>query len=126
MALFFNLLVLEEETNNDPQYLVEALKLYYKGVTLPKNAYTKYKPIKKSLRGGSFLLNPKSFFEDKTTDIIYRAQYLRLAGRRDFSFYKFYGYKYLDLSYYSDINLDLIKSNPLIKIDKKQIQFKYE
>lgn len=126
MALFFNLLVLEEETECDPQYMIEALNLYYKGVALPKNARSRYKPIQKSLRGNSFLLNPQDFFNDKTTDVIFKAQYLRLAGRRDYAMYKFYGFKNLDLSFFSDIDLQALVGNPLLEITNKQIKFKYE
>lgn len=126
MALFFDLVTLEAETQCDPDYMVEALNLYYKGIRFPKNSRTKYKPLKKSLHGNSFLLNPESFFNDKITDIVYRAQYLRLAGRRDYALYSFHGYKDLDLSYYSDIDISAISSNPLLEITNNQIKFKYE
>lgn len=126
MTLWFDVLVLEKETNSDPEYLVAALKLYYNKQYIPKNSKTKFKPIKKSLHGTSFLLNPEAFFEDKTTDIVYRAQYIRLAGRRDYSQYKHYNIKSLDLSYFSDINLDNIISNPLLTVTKHEIKFKYE
>jgi predicted RNA-binding protein associated with RNAse of E/G family len=58
--------------------------------------------------------------------MVYKAQYIRLAGRRDYAIYKYYGHKYLDLSYYLDINLDTIKNNPLTKITENKIYFKYE
>lgn len=106
--------------------MIQALNLYYKGVALPKNARTKYKPISKSLKGPSFLLNPEGFFADKTTDVNYRAQYLRLAGRRDYSHYKFYGLKFLDLTYYTDIDTNALSGNPLLEITNKQIHFKHE
>lgn len=125
-TLFFNILVLETETANDPDYLVQALRFYWKKQQFPKNNYSKYKPVTKSLAGSSFLLNPTSFFEDKTTDIRYKAQYLRLCGRRDYSAYKFYRIKYLDLSFFSDLNISAIESNPLLEITKTQIKFKYE
>lgn len=126
MALFYNILVLEEETKCDPEYMVEALRLYYKGVQLPKNARIKYKPIQKSLKGSSYLLNPLEFFEDKNTDVIYKAQYLRLSGRRDYTLYKLYGFKLLDLALFTDVNLETISTNPLLEITNKQIKFKYE
>jgi len=126
MTLFFNILVLEQETLCDPYYMVQALKLYWQKRSLPKNSRSVYKPIQKSLAGSSFLLNPESFFNDKTTDIRYLAQYLRLAARRDYSFYKSHRLKYLDLTYFSDLNLPALESNPLLEITNKQIKFKYE
>ena len=124
--LFFDLRILETETKGNSEYLVIALEKFYNGITIPKNSKEKYKPIKKLKPGSSFLLNPKLFFDDKSTDIVYKAQYIKLAGRRNYLFYKSYGIKYLDLSLYPDINLGLIKSNPLLTITDKQIKFKYE
>lgn len=126
MTLFFNILVLEQETLCDPYYMVQALKLYWQKRSLPKNSRSVYKPIQKPLAGSSFLLNPESFFNDKTTDIRYLAQYLRLAARRDYSLYKSHRLKYLDLTYFSDLNLPALESNPLLEITNKQIKFKYE
>ena len=124
--LFFNILVLEQETLCDPDYMVHALRLYWQKKTLPKHSRSKYKPLKQSLAGSCFLLNPKDFFNDKTTDIRYLAQYLRLSARRDYSLYKLHKIKYLDLSYFSDLNLSAIDSNPLLEITNNQIKFKYE
>lgn len=126
MILFFNILVLEQETLCDPYYMVQALRLYWQKRSIPKNSKSVYKPIKKSLAGSSFLLNPESFFDDKTTDVRYLVQYLRLAARRDYSLYKSHRIKYLDLTYFSDLNLDALESNPLLEITNKQIKFKYE
>jgi hypothetical protein len=126
MVLFFNLLVLEQETANDPNYLVQALRFHWQKRTIAKHRRSVYKPIKKSLAGSSFLLNPEGFFNDKTTDIRYLAQYLKLCGRRDYSLYKSHRIKYLDLTYFSDLNLPALESNPLLELTNKQINFKYE
>lgn len=126
MVLFFNILVLEQETLCDPYYMVQALRLYWQKRSIPKNSKSVYKPIQKSLAGSSFLLNPESFFDDKTTDIRYLAQYLRLSARRDYSLYKSHRIKYLDLTYFSDLNLPALEQNPLLEITNKQIKFKYE
>lgn len=125
MTLFFNLQTLETKTKCNPQTLVETLKLHYLGKTLPRNSKDKVKPIR-NLVGTSFLLNAASLFADTTTDIVYKAQYIRLAGRRDYVLYKLYGYRYLDLSYFLDIDLNAIKYNPLLTINNRQIYFKYE
>jgi len=125
MILFFNLSVLEAETLGNPRQMVEKLRLFYTKKQMPKNSYSKVKPIR-NLIGNSYLINPNGFFSDNTTDIIYKSQYIQLAGRRDYSAYKLYNVKYLDLSYFKDIDLDKIKTNPLITITQNKIYFKYE
>lgn len=125
MTLFFNLGLLESETHCESTTLVETLRLHFIRKSIPKNKYSKIKPIF-NLKGNSFLINPAALFADTSTDIVYKAQYIRLAGRRNYAIYKHYGYTYLDLSFYSDIDLDAIKSNPLLKITENKIYFKYE
>ncbi len=126
MTLFFNILVLEQETSCDPDYMLQALRFHWQKRTIAKHKHSVYKPIQKSLAGSSFLLNPEGFFTDKTTDIRYLAQYLRLSARRDYSLYKTHRIKYLDLTYFTDLNLTALESNPLLEITNKQIKFKYE
>ena len=125
MILFFNLSVLEAETLGNPKQMVEKLRLFYTKKQIPKNSYSKVKPIR-NLIGNSYLINPDGFFADNITDIIYKSQYIQLAGRRDYSLYKLFNVKYLDLSYFKDIDLDNIKTNPLINITQNKIYFKYE
>jgi hypothetical protein len=125
MILFFNLSVLEAETLGNPKQMVEKLRLFYTKKQIPKNSYSKVKPIR-NLIGNSYLINPDGFFADNITDIIYKSQYIQLAGRRDYSLYKLYHVKHLDLSYFKDIALDNIKTNPLITITQNKIYFKYE
>jgi hypothetical protein len=125
MILFFNLSVLEAETLGNPKQMVEKLRLFYTKKQMPKNSYSKVKPVR-NLIGNSYLINPDGFFADNITDIIYKSQYIQLAGRRDYSLYKLFNVKYLDLSYFKDIDLDNIKTNPLITITQNKIYFKYE
>jgi hypothetical protein len=126
MSLFFDIETLETETKCDPVYLVQALQHWFNKNQIPKNITQSYKPLRKSLAGTSFLLNPKDFFKDKTTDIIWRAQYIRLAARRDYTLYKIYGFKFLDLSFMPDLQLAAIKNNTLLNITDNKIYFKYE
>lgn len=125
MALFFDLATLERETAGDAAYLVHGLEHWYNRRTIAKNSRERYKPIQKPMHGHSFLLNPGDFFADRSTDILFKAQYIRLAGRRDYLLYKNYGVAYLDLSYYPDINA-AIKYNPLLTIQNNHAYFKYE
>ena len=87
MTLFFNILLLEQDTQCNPKLMVEKLKLWYSRKRIPKNYNTKIKPIS-NLFGDSFLLNPKDFFSDTNTDTAYKSQYLQLAGRRSYNDYK--------------------------------------
>lgn len=78
------------------------------------------------LKGNSFLLNPTPIFEDRNTDILFKIQYIKLAGRRDYHLYKQYKYKRLDTSFFPDLAYDSIKYNPLLEINPKEIIFKLE
>jgi hypothetical protein len=75
--------------------------------------------------GSSFLLNPEPLFKSNV-DVLYIMQYIKLAAKRDYSLYKYYGVKSLPLSYFPDINLGVIKTNPLLKITPTEIFFEYE
>jgi hypothetical protein len=123
MALFFNLDLLETETNCDPKLMLSTLERHFSGKLIPKNSRDRV--IAQNLVGHSFILNAASLFSD-TCDIAYKAQYIRLAGRRDYSLYKLYRVTYLDLSFFKDIDLDAIKHNPLLTITNNKIYFKYE
>jgi len=125
MAFLFDLYKLEQHTNCDPEKLVQVLRLFWNKKTIPKSNREKIKPVT-GLRGTSYLLNPGDLFGDKTTDIGFKAQYIRLAGRRDYYQYKYYNIRYLDLSYYTDINLAAIKPNPILTVNNSKIYFKYE
>jgi len=120
MTLFFNLDKLEKASNNNPVKFVQLLKDFH-NKKLPKNKYTK----QVSLTGISFLLHPDKLLTTNI-DIMYIVQYIKLAARRDYALYKQYGSKTLILSYYPDINLVNIKTNPLLKITETEIHFLYE
>ena len=124
MALFFNLQTLEAQSGTDAHKFMALLEYHY-SKRLPSK-YSKYTPSKIPLNGTSYILNPSALFTDKSTDILYKLQYIKLAGRRDYSLYKLYKYKALQLSYYPDIMYDTIKHNPLLTITPTEITFKYE
>jgi hypothetical protein len=124
MAIFFNLQTLESQAGSDSNKFMAMLEYHY-SKRLP-NKYSKYKPSKVSLNGNSYLLNPQELFQDRSTDVLYKIQYIKLAARRDYSLYKLYNYKALQLSYYPDILYDAIKTNPLLTITQSEILFKYE
>lgn len=124
MVTFFDLKKLEEASCNS-SYDFMAMLWYHYTKKLPKNnKHVKY--TKHDLRGNAFLLNPAPLFEDKSTDILYIIQYIKLAARRDYLLYKQYGYKNLQTSFFPDLIYDNIKHNPLLEITKTEIIFKYE
>lgn len=125
MIFFFDLQKLERITKCDSMYLVTALHKAWLGRTIPKNIKEKYKPIPELIPGTSFLINAKQLFED-TTNVAFKAQYIRLAGRRDYLLYKTLNQKYLDLTLYPDLNTATIKHNPLLIIENTHLKFIYE
>lgn len=124
MTCFFNLEILEQEAGSDSEKFLWLL-YYHHTKAIPKNSRVKYKPSKYNLNGTSWLLKPDKLFE-LNIDNNYIVQYIKLAARRSYSFYKFYGIKTLDRSLFPDLNLENIKTNPLLKITNNLIYFKYE
>lgn len=124
MALFFNLKTLEQQSNGDSSKFMAMLEYHY-SKRLPYK-YSKHKPSKVSLAGNCFILNPESLFADKSIDILFKIQYIKLAARRDYNLYKQYNYRALQKSYYPDIDYNSIKYNPLLTITNTEILFKYE
>lgn len=125
MALFFNLEILEKEAQTDQLKFLALLEYHYKG-SIPAKANSKYKPSKQSLRGYSYILNPGPLFNQQGLDPAYIVQYIKLAGRRPWILYKFYNTKTLDLSFFPDLNLEKLKTNPLLTVTNKLIYFKFE
>jgi len=109
----FDLKKLHKLSNNNPVKFVELLESFYKGFTY-------------DLKGSSYITGPGQLFFDRNTDILYKAQYIDLAGRRSYQQYIDLGYNYLDLSYYPDLNINAIKYNPILTIENNKIYFKYE
>ena len=124
MTCFFNLEILEREAGSDSEKFLWLL-YYHHTKAIPKSSRAKYKPSKYNLNGTSWLLKPDKLFE-LSIDNNYIVQYIKLAARRSYSFYKFYGIKTLDRSLFPDLNLENIKTNPLLKITNNLIYFKYE
>lgn len=119
ITLFYNWKTVEIESKGNPFQAVDLLFKFYHGRIL------KYGLLRK-LKGSSFLLNPIKILSEKNVDILYVYQYLLLASQRDYSLYQLYGIKSLPLSYYPEIRLDSIKTNPLLEVTKTDIIFKYE
>lgn len=125
MALLFNITKLEALAKGDPRLLRETLEHFYKNAPAKaRKRHTQYR--RQELIGKSFLLHPEPVLTDTSTDPAYVAQYIRLAARRSYMFYKVYNVRYLDLSLFPEVNLDQISHNPLLNIAQNKVYFKYE
>lgn len=120
--VFFDLLKLEDLAGSDTTKFITLLGYHCRGIKVVKKK-ERYKPA--NLVGSSFLLNPAPIFKN-AANINHNVQYVRLAGRRDYTLYKFYGIAYLDLSFFPDIDIQKIKHNPLISIENNKVYFLYE
>ena len=109
----FNFEKLQKLSKGNAAKLIEILESYYKG-------------FESNLNGTSYLINPNEFFSDRSTDILFKSQYIQLAARRSYQQYRDLGYTYLDLTYYPDLKIDAIKYNPLLTITNNKLYFKYE
>lgn len=125
MALLFNLEYLESICNSTLSY-IDTLRYYHnqRMILPPMGVSKKFK--RASMHGSSFLLDPVSLFNDRSTDPSYIVQYIKLAARRDYAMYKIYNITYLDLTLYPDIDRTKISHNPLLKIAGDKLYFKYE
>lgn len=125
MTFFFNLENLEKESCNNSALFIKLLDIaYYKRLPSKRKGIQR---VKLNLAGKSFILNlPPLLKEAKTLEPAYIVQYVKLCARRDYMLYKTMGLKSLPLSYYPDIDLNAIRSNPLLKITKHEIHFKHE
>ncbi len=119
--MFFDLNKLQKESGNDPNLMLKMLENWYYN-KMPKNFLDSKNFAKVSLHGDSFILHPQKLFASKA-DQYYKLQYIVLAAKRDYLFYKLYGIEYLDLSYFPDLNLDKIKGNPLMSVDGNKLNF---
>lgn len=122
MTLFFDLKKLTNLANENPMDFLKYLELYYK-----KKLFL-VKP-KADIAGFSFILNPKALFSllhNKRVDPYYIVQYIKLAARRDYSQYKLYKETALLRSFYPDLNISAIKTNPLLTITPDKIKFNFE
>ena len=124
MTLFFSLANLEAQSLGSTDRLVWYLRKFWKK-ELP-SLRDKYPPLKKSLSGTSFILNPADLFKETAQDVAYLAQYIRLAARRDYLMYKEYGTTSLPLSFFPELDIRSISHNPLLHITGNRVLFKHE
>jgi hypothetical protein len=124
MTFFFNIETLENVSCDNPVVFLSILQNFYHKKLPHRTKGPHYS--RANMVGSSFLLNPEPLFKNKWVDILYKIQYIKLASKRDYALYKYYDIKSLQLSYFPDVNLEVIKTNPLLKITSKEIFFCYE
>ena len=124
MILFFDLNELIKQSNGSDSKLVWLLYKWWRDKnTLPRRGDKHI--LRKPLNGVSWLINPEPIFE-RTLDQTYVAQYIQLAALRDITLYKQFGKTSLLRSYFVDIDINNIKTNPLLEITDSEINFKFE
>lgn len=119
--MFFNLNLLRKQCSDDPNLMLRMLENWYYN-KIPRNTLDSKNFSKVNLAGDSFILHPKRLFSSKV-DPHYKMQYIILAGKRDYLHYKLYKVEYLDLTFFPDLNLDKIKSNPLMRVEDNKLIF---
>lgn len=124
MALFYDIQLLERFSKGNAASMLGMLTDFFNKKTIAKNRNDPFIP--RNISGTSFLLKPEPFLNDKTTDISFRIQYLRLSSLRNYADYKLLGQTWLDTTIYPDLNSTAIKHNPLLTIHNTKIHFKYE
>jgi len=122
MVLRFNLEKLQQKSKQHWD-LLDILRDYRSGRWVKLN---NAKITSEMFSGPSFILKPDQLLADNRTDRLFIIQYVKLAGRRNWQFYQDLGYKFLDLTYYPDLNLQAIKHNLILTITENKIYFNYE
>ncbi len=122
--MFFDIKTLQKESKNSPVKMIKMLENWYLN-KLPKNKRMMENFSKVSLKGDSFILQPLALFSAQV-DVNYKVQYLILIAKRDYMFYLLYGVKYLDLSYFPDLDINKIRGNPLMEVVNNKLYFKLE
>lgn len=119
MTIFFNLKTLLKISKGNPDKIMVLFNKYVKEVK-------GHCSLTIDLRGSDFLLKPDILIKTPEYSNSDKAQYIVIAGKRNYLEYKKYGFKGLDLSYHIDIDTDKIKYNPLLTIKQNKIYLKFE
>jgi hypothetical protein len=120
---YYNIEKLLKASKNDPILTFKMLENYYYKVVPKSRKALKY--TANLSEGNNFLINTEKLL-DSPVDINHKFQYLLLTSKRDILMYAEYGCTYLDLSYWPDLLVDRIKSNPLLNITQTKIHFLFE
>lgn len=122
--LLFNVQKLETMAESNDRKFVWLLYKWWRDKDIIRRRNDPF-TLTEHLSGTSFLTNAEDLFRN-AKEAAYMVQYIKLAGRRDLFLYNTYNTITLPLSYYSDLNLENLKRNPLLNIVGDNIHFKFE
>lgn len=122
MPLFFNLEELLKFSGGSSVKFMDILRDYYFTVSNKGHYNNKYSV---NIKGTSYLLRPLELI-DYNIYVDYKVQYVKLASLRDYTLYKLFNDKSLNLSYYPEIDAEKLKHNKLLTIKNNKVYFKLE
>ena len=125
--IFFDWKKVQKLSGGKSENVVRILAIHTYNIRMPRNNKNISRFYNHNLSGDSYLLNPREIFKNKLQVTFNNmALYIELASRRNYLDYKWYGVKSLPLKY-TEIDLAVLKENPLLEIDgQDNITFYYE
>ena len=125
--IFFDWKKVQKLSGGKSENVVRIIAIHTYNIRMPRNNKNISRFYNHNLSGDSYLLNPREIFKNKLQVTFNNmALYIELASRRNYLDYKWYGVKSLPLKY-TEIDLAVLKENPLLEIDgQDNITFYYE
>ena len=125
--IFFDWKKVQKLSGGKSENVVRIVAIHTYNIRMPRNNKNISRFYNHNLSGDSYLLNPREIFKNKLQVTFNNmALYIELASRRNYLDYKWYGVKSLPLKY-TEIDLAVLKENPLLEIDgQDNITFYYE
>ena len=123
--LFFDIQKLEKLADGNDLKFVFLLYKWWKYKDLVFRKGDKFRLTEPLAGNTGWLIHPEKLFT-QADDVIFMVQYIRLAAKRDLLMFNHYGVTTLPTSYYTDLNIEQLKHNPLLTITDTEIKFKYE
>ena len=125
--IFFDWKKVQKLSGGKSENVVRIVAIHTYDIRMPRSNKNISRFYNHNLSGDSYLLNPREIFKNKLQVTFNNmALYIELASRRNYLDYKWYGVKSLPLKY-TEIDLAVLKENPLLEIDgQDNITFYYE
>ena len=125
--IFFDWKKVQKLSGGKSKNVVRLLAILTYDIKMPRKDKNISQFYNQDISGDSYLLNPREIFKNKLqVNLDDMALYIELASLRNYLDYKWYGVKSLPLKY-TEIDLAVLKENPLLEIDgQDNITFYYE
>ena len=125
--IFFDWKKVQKLSGGKSKNVVRLLAILTYDIKMPRKDKNISQFYNQDISGDSYLLNPREIFKNKLqVNFNHMALYIELASLRNYLDYKWYGVKSLPLKY-TEIDLAVLKENPLLEIDgQDNITFYYE